>query len=80
VLRNKDGEIIGTIKEPDAFPHLQNVAPPRRAVSSKDFPQQPLIATDADGVPIEEEPVLDEPAPEDRHENNDDLLDNPDDS
>jgi hypothetical protein len=79
VIRNSQNEIIGTEKEPNAYPHLENVAPPRRVVNSKDFPQ-PIVPTDPDAAVIEEEPILDEPPPEEHHDTagNEDLLDNPD--
>jgi hypothetical protein len=82
VIRNAQGEIIEIRKEPDAYPHLQIVAPPRRAVSSIDLPQQP-IATDADAATVEEEIAPDEqPQQEEHHDTpmSDDLLDNPDDT
>jgi hypothetical protein len=79
VIRNAKGEIIKTEPEPDTYPHLRNIIPPRRIVNASDFPMPPSSPDAAEAVPIEEEVMSDDEAAPEGHEANDDLLDNPDD-
>lgn len=78
LIRNSEGQVIKTIPEPDRYPHLTTISPPRRVVTSADFPQ-PLATDEIDAVPIEEEPILDDETPPAHETENDDLLDSPDD-